>query len=558
LNPAPDKSIAVLPFENLSADEENAFFADGVQGEILTDLAKIADLKVISRTSVMQYKTAAKSNLREVARELGVAHIVEGSVQRTANRVRVSARLIDARTDMHLWAERYERDLADVFAIQSEIAKTIADQLQAKISRGEKAEIEKAPTTDLAAYDLYLRAQKLWADISDPLTARETLSKGTDLLDQAVARDPRFLLSWCLLSKMHAAFYWYGFDRTPARLKLANEAAQAALRLQPDAGEAHLAIAVYYYYGFLDYDRARSELNIARGSLPNNAQIFEYAGYIDRRQGRWEESTRNLVRALDLDPRNVFTLKQLANSYKSLHQYPEELQTLGRVLSIEPSAITSRLRRAEIALDWRADIKPYQEEMVALVGEDPDAASDIVSPDYALCERSSAAAARLLKNYPSAGAMVNNIGVNSPHSYWDGVVARWQGDAAKSSAAFLAARQEVQAILNSKPDFAAALSLLGMIDAGLGRREDAVREGRRACELLPISKDAITGPALAVNLAQIYAWTGQKDLAIEQIAAIERRPNELSYGLLKLHPYWDSLRGDPRFEKIVMSLAPKA
>ncbi len=258
--PIPAKSVAVLPFENFSDEKENAYFADGIQDEILTDLAKVADLKVISRTSVMQYKNAVNRNLREIAQQLGVAHVLEGSVQRTGNRVRVTAQLIDARTDTHLWAERYDRDLADVFAIQSEIAKTIADQLQAKISPSEKAAIEKPPTTDLVAYDLYLRAEALFADTSDPIHAREKLPQAAQLLDEAVTRDPRFLRAWCLLSRVHGAAYFRGHDHTQARLELANAAVQTALRLQPDAGEAHLALAIYYYNGFRDYVQARGEL----------------------------------------------------------------------------------------------------------------------------------------------------------------------------------------------------------------------------------------------------------------------------------------------------------
>ena len=256
----PEKSIAVLPFENFSADQENAFFADGIQDEVLTYLGKVADLKVISRTSVMQYKNAAMRNLREIAQQLGVANVLEGSVQRSGNRVRVTAQLIDARTDTHLWAERYDRDLADVFAIQSEIAKKIADQLQAKISLSEKAAIEQAPTTDLLAYDLYLRAQALFADTSDAVHAREKLPQAAKLLDEALARDPNFLQAWCLLSRVHSVAYFRGHDHTPARLDLAKAALERAMRLQPDAGEVHLALANYYYHGFRDYKRARSEL----------------------------------------------------------------------------------------------------------------------------------------------------------------------------------------------------------------------------------------------------------------------------------------------------------
>jgi TolB-like protein/class 3 adenylate cyclase/Tfp pilus assembly protein PilF len=552
----PEKSIAVLPFENLSAEKENAYFADGVQDEILTDLSRVADLKVISRTSVMQYKNAATRNLREIAQQLGVAHVLEGSVQRAGGRVRVSAQLIDARTDMHLWAERYDRDLADVFAIQSEIAKTIADQLQAKISPGEKAAIEKAPTTDLAAFDLYERAKALWADVTDPLHAKENLPQAAQLLDEAVASDPQFLLAWCLLSRVHGALYWTGHDRSLPRLDLANVAVQTALRLQPEAGEAHRALATYYYYGFRDYARARSELAIARRTLPNDAEIFLYTGLIDRREGHWDDSTRNLERALELDPHNLFTLQQLAVTYLTQHRYTDAARIYDSALRLVPGDPYTRILRALVELDWRADIKPFQTTLGTVVAENPSAAPDVDTPLYALCERIAAAAARALTNYPRDG-VTTDYGVNCPRAYWEGVVARWQGDSAKAQAAFIAARSEVEKLLAQQPDFAAAISLLGVIDAGLGRKEQALQEGRRACELLPTSKDAISGMALAINLAQIYTWTSEKDRAIEQIAAVERIPNTLSYGLLKLHPYWDSLRGDPRFEKIVASLAPK-
>ena len=551
-----EKSIAVLPFENLSRDPDNAFFADGVQDEILTHLAKVADLKVISRTSVMQYKTGAKRNLRDIANALGVANVVEGTVQRSANRVRVSAQLIDARTDSHVWAESYDRPLDDVFAIQSEIAKTVADQLQAKISPSEKAALERAPTADLAAFDLFERAKTLWADATDPIQAKEKLPDAAQLLNQAVDRDPIFVAGWCLLSRVHGAIYWYGFDRSPTRLKLADTAAQKALQLQPDSGDAHLALAIYKYYGFLDYSGARNELAIAKQKLPNNAEVFEYTGYIERREGEWEQGTRNLERAVELDPRNFFLLQQLRLSYLSQRRYTEAEQVLDRALTIVPGDPWTRISRAETRLDWQADIRPYQTMLATLIAENPTIAADLEHPDYSLCERTAEAASRLLKNYPRDGVSTS-YGVNCSHAYWEGVVARWQGDSAKAHSAFTSARSDVQKILEKQPDFAPALSLLGVIDAGLGQKEKALQEGQRACELLPISKDAIDGVALAVNLAQIYAWTGEKDRAIEQIISIQRVPNMLSYGLLKLHPYWDSLRADPRFEKIVATFSPK-
>ena len=551
----PEKSIAVLPFENFSADKENAFFADGIQDEVLTYLAKVADLKVISRTSVMQYKNAAMRNLREIAQQLGVANVLEGSVQRSGNRVRVTAQLIDARTDTHLWAERYDRDLADVFAIQSEIAKKIADQLQAKISVSEKAAIEKAPTTDLLAYDLYLRAQALFADTSDAVHAREKLPQAAQLLDEALTRDPNFLQAWCLLSRVHSVAYFRGHDHTPARLDLAKTALDRAMRLQPDAGEVHLALANYYYHGFRDYKRARNELASARQTLPNNPEVFLYTGFIDRREGRWEEATRNFERALELDPRNFFILQQLALAYGWQRRYADETRTYDRALTIVPADPNTRMQQVQIALDWRADIKPFQATLAALMAEDPSVELDIGTLLYSLCDRTWTAATRTLANYPREG--VANNGVNYPFAYWEGVVARYQGDSRKARAAFTAAREEVQNVVQQQPDFASALSLLAMIDAGLDKKEEAVTEGQRACELLPISKDAIDGTFLVMNLARIYAWIGDKDRAIEQIAAVERVPNPLSYGLLKLHPDWDSLRGDPHFEKIVASLAPK-
>src|ERR1700730_2674844 len=419
---AAEKSIAVLPFENLSSDKENAYFADGVQDEILTYLAKIADLKVISRTSVMPYKSGIARNLREIGKQLGVAHLLEGSVQRAEAKVRVNAQLIDARTDAHLWAQTYDRDLADVFAIQSEIAKTIADQLQAKLSPREKAAIAKAPTTDLAAYDLYVRSQALFADVTDTVHAKEKLPQAARLLNEAVAHDPSFLFAWCLLARVQGAIYWGGHDHTPARLDLASAAVQTAQRRQPEAGETHLALADYYYHAFRDYVRARTELAIAQRTLPNNAEVFEYTGYIDRREGHWEEATRNLERALELDPRNVHTLLQMAITYAEQRRYADEARIYDRVLAIMPGDAATRILQATVAVDWRADIKTYQAMLATLIAEDPSVAPDIDDPNYALCERTPAAAARTLINYPRDGVAYN--GVNFSHAYWEGVVVR--------------------------------------------------------------------------------------------------------------------------------------
>src|SRR5258705_3295092 len=327
---APEKSIAVLPFENLSEEKQNEFFADGVQDEILTDLAKIADLKVISRSSVMQYKGGVARNLREIGQQLGVAHLLEGSVQRAANKIRVNAQLIDARTDAHLWGQTYDRDLGDVFAIQSEIAKAIAEQLQAKLSPNEKKAIEQPPTTDLAAFDLYNRAKSLLLTYAFHTSQQQIMRQAIELLDHAVARDPTFFESYYQLVDAHGILYSAQGDHTPARLALAEAALQAATRLRPDAGETHLARASYLYYCLRDYNGALAELEVARRSLPNDPRIFKLTGFILRRRGQHEEGLRNLERAVELDPRNFSTLQQIAVSYLDLRRYPEMAAALDR------------------------------------------------------------------------------------------------------------------------------------------------------------------------------------------------------------------------------------
>lgn len=551
----PVKSIAVLPFQNLSPDPQNAFFADGVQDEILTDLARIADLKVISRASVMQYKPGIARNARAIGEALGVVNLLEGSVQREGGKVRVNAQLIDARNDSHVWAQTYDRDLVDIFVIQSGIAKAIADELQVKLSPGEKAAIEKRPTYDVFAYDLYTRAEELVVDLTDPVASQQNLARAVMLLEEAVARDQHFVNAWCLLSQLHARMYTAGYDHTPERLEKSYSAVEAASRYEPDAGEVHLTWGNYYYESLRDYRRAGSELAIAQKKLPNSAQVLEVSGYVLRRGGDWEEATRSLERAAELDPRNVHILQQLALTYQPRRRYQDEAHVYDRVLAVVPNDGLTQGLKALVAVDWKADLRPYQALMAKLTATDPKKAAEADDINYTICERTPEAFARGLKHYPRGGAV--NTSVNYPHAYFEGVIAICEGDLEKAKSAFNVARAEVAATVERDPEFAPAVSFLGMIDAGLGRKEEALREGRYACELLPPSKDAIDGVVLAVNLAQIYVWTGEKDLAVAQIEAVERLPTYLSYGLLKLQPIWDPLRGDPRFEKILASLAPK-
>ena len=546
----PEKSIAVLPFENLSADQENAFFTDGVQDEILTDLAKVADLKVISRTSVMQYKSGVKRNLREIANALGVAHVVEGSVQRAANRVRVSAQLIDARTDTHVWAERYDRDLADVFAIQSEIAKAVADQLQAKLSPKEKGVIEQQPTADIAAYDDYVRAKSLLATTTG---ARQggNLYEAERLLEQAIGRDPTFLLAYCKLAWVHKELYYTGFDHSARRLAQANEAMRKALELGPDRGEAHLAAGWIYYHCYFDYNRARSELAIARSALPNEPEVFELAGYMDRRQGHWKEHIQNLERAAQLDPRNVQVLHGLAQGYKLLRQFPDMAAVLDRILAITPADPQMRVMRASVDLEWHADTSRLRAVIHDIISEDPSAGVAFTEDWllYALCERNPAELQSALALIPREGITSETARMCRP--FYQGLAARALKDTTTATNAFVAARGEMAKIVQEEPDYPQGLSVLGMIDAALGRKEDAVREAQRAVELLPPEKDPLTYAELVKNLAIVYAWTGQNEAALSELKAVLQIPGPISYGQLRLHPYWDPLRSDARFEKLV-------
>jgi TolB-like protein/class 3 adenylate cyclase/Tfp pilus assembly protein PilF len=555
-----EKSIAVLPFENLSEEKQNEYFADGVQDEILTDLAKIADLKVISRTSVMQYKTGAARNLREIAQQLGVAHLVEGSVQRAGNKVRVNAQLIDARNDAHLWAQTYDRDLADVFAIQSEIAKAIADQLQARLSPNEKAAIEKPPTTDLAAFDLYTRAKTLLLSLGFN-TSRQPLEQAIELLNQAVARDPSFFEAYYQLVYAHGyAYSVLGYDHTPARLALAEAALQAATRLRPDAGETHLARATYLY-DRRDYNGALAELEVARRSLPNDPRLFELIGYILRRRGQPEEGARNLERAVELDPRNYQILQQLASTYQMLRRYPEDAAAWDRALTIIPNDVATRTNRAVVDFHWKAETRPLRETIDSILAGGPAAISDSAGDwlTCALAERDPKAAERALLAVGDNPCWTDGP-VFLSRTFGEGLLARMMKDEARAQAAFSKARLEQEKIVQAQADYGPPLCVLGLIDAALGRKEDALREARRAIELLPVEKDSIGGSRLLVYFAMVAAWAGEKDVALQYLAVNGQSSGGYqvaTYGVLKLHPFWDPLRGDSRFEKIVASLAPK-
>ena len=559
---APAKSIAVLPFENLSEEKANAFFADGVQDQILTALAKVADLKVISRTSVMQYKSGVARNLREIGQQLGVAHLLEGSVQRSATKVRVNAQLINASTDAHEWAENYDRPVDDLFAIQSEIAKAIADQLQAKLSPNEKKAIEQPPTSDLAAFDLYSRAKSLLLTASFSATSEPDVRKAVQLLEEAVQRDPSFFDAYCQLAWAHEQLYAVqGFDHTTARLASAEAALRDATRLRPDAGETRLARANYLYYGRRDYARALAELESVRRALPNDPRLFELTGYILRRRGDQEEGLRNLERAIELDPRNFSILQQIALSYQELGRFGEAIVALDRAISIAPDNVETRASRGLFYLFWKADTQPLHQTIDSILAQGPTAIAPAADTWFicALAEGDAAGAERALvalgDNVPWGEGLIQ-----LSHSFGEGLLARMTKDEARARTAFEAARTEQEKIVRAQSAYAPTLCVLAIIDAALGHKDLALEEGHRAIALAPMEKDVNTGSHVLQYFAITAAWAGDKELALQQLESGLRAPTAgqmLSYGALKLLPWWDPLRGDPRFEKIVASLAPK-
>ena len=547
--------IAVLPFENLSEQKENAAFADGIQDDILTKLAKIAGLKVISRTSVMDYR--GKRNVRQIGNELRVSHVLEGSVRRTGTHLHLNAQLIDTRTDTHVWVEQYDRDLNDVFAIQSEIAQKVANQLHAKITPAEKVAIESKPTGDVVAFDLYSRANDI---LSGKNSRPPDFAQAVDLLNRAVARDPSFLDAYCQLAFAHDQLYFEGIDHTPARLAMAKDAIDSAFRLKPDSGEAHFAQAVHLYRGYGDYDGALAELEVARQTLPNNARIFQMMGFIQRRQGHWEDSRRNLERAAELDPRDLETLMDLSSDYARFRRYAEAKGWLTRALAVaEPDDVLMKLALPSGELDVNANTRPLHEAIDSLRATNPAAVRSATAGNWLFCalaERDGAAATQALSALGDKEIwIVDQVQFN--RAFVEGLIARMTNDEQKAQSAFTAARAEQEKIVAAQPDFGPSWCVLGMIDAGLGRKEEALREGRRALELLPAEKEALVGRYLVRYFAVIAAWVGEKDLACEQLAVVVRPPSNVSYGELKLMPWWDPLRGDPRFEKIVASLAPK-
>ena len=553
----PEKSIAVLPFENLSDDKENEYFAAGVHDDILSSLAKVADLKVISRTSVQQFKSGAR-NLREIGRALGVAHILEGTARRAGNRIRVNAQLIDARSDDHLWGETFDREITDLFALQSELAERITQALQANLSAREKTNLQSHPTEDILAYELFLRARELfhWAGSGySPDKGAHALR----LIEEAVERDPTFALAYALKSRLHSEVYWFGYDKSRAHLEKANAAAETALKLQPDLGEAHLAKAFYYYYGFRRYDIAKTHVTAAVRAIPNNADVLITAAAIARREGKWQEALNNTEQARDRDPRSLLVLWELFVNYHAVHEYAKAERAVSEALSISPTAPFFILASGAIALFRDGVTAPFR----SLLGKiprnlDPGGAISTIALRLSLMERDLAEAERVLA--ACAHEKLDDEGLSGvagaldgyivPKSWYAGLIARERGDASAARAAFERAKQAVEDDLAHCSEDAKSLVMLAMIHAELGEEKDALRAAARASELLPISSDSFDGPILATTLAAVSAKLGDKDSAIQQLQSLVGVPNGPTPGILRIEPEWDSLRDDPRFKKL--------
>lgn len=554
----PDKSIAVLPFENLSSSQETAFFTDGVHDEILTDLARVADLKVISRTSVMQYRDPARRNLREIARQLGVAHVVEGSVQRDGNRIRVNAQLIDARTDAHLWAHTFDSDLADVFAVQSEIARSIAEQLQAKISSREAEALNAKPTGDLKAYDFYLQATQIARQRASSIGSGgiEDTRHELALLEQATAQDPSFVPAICLLAQTHLYLHWLNNDPSGNHLEKARHEIETAARLQPDSGELHFTRAVFYYWGSRDYGAALAELDLARRILPNDTRTLFMSAMILRRQNKWDEAIRKLDQALAFDPASVTVLSEVAGTYEILRRYAVAEQILARGMEWNPEAFSLGLLRADLDYLWKADLRRWQEVVNSDAAKNADRAELLAARlSLALLQRNFHEADRVLGL--GGGNEFDDNGFFAPREWKESIVARGLGDQTRADAALKKARERAAAGALVNPSDPRALMTLAQIDAAIGHEKEASEEGERAVALMPIAKDAIIGNQLITRLTKVYAQLGAAERALTLLEQNQTRPYWPDYGSLTLDPVWDSLRGNPRFERLRASVSPK-
>jgi TolB-like protein/Flp pilus assembly protein TadD len=541
-----DKSIAVLPFQNLSDEKENAYFADGMQDDILTNLSKIGDLKVISRMSVMSYRGDGVRNAREIGKALGVGALLEGSVRRVGNRVRVSVQLINADNDEHIWAEDYDRDLTDVFAIQTDLAQKIASSLQAKLSPNEKERLDRQPTQNPDAYLLFIQAH----DFANRLDQFRDISlKAEELFEQAIKLDPKFAAAFAGLSMVQSWLY-HESEPTPARREEARRNAEEALRLQPNLPEGHLALGFSYYYGDRDYERALAEFEIAKRDLPNQAEAYMAIGAIQRRQGKWAESTANLEKAVTLDPKNVKILVNLGSSYMALRNFEAADKTFDRAIAIAPQSFATVGYKAYLAM-LKGDLTEAERQLSSIpVDSDPNGMVTWARLWVLLWQRKLPEALAVVQKFPGE-TLTTESTAPAPKALLEGIVHELQGDKEKAQPAFEHARLVSEKSLREAPEDAWRHVQHGLILAGLDRKEEAIAEGKRAVELLPEAQDALAGPRITAWLAQIYTLTGEFDEAFRLIDHLLRVPSGLTIPSLKLDPAWDPLRKDPRFQALI-------
>jgi serine/threonine protein kinase/Tfp pilus assembly protein PilF len=551
-----ERSIAVLPFENLSSDKENAYFAEGIQDEILTRLSKIADLKVISRTSTQNYKSAPK-NLPEIAKQLGVAHVLEGSVQKSADAVRVNVQLIKAASDSHLWSDTFDRKLTDIFSVESEVSKAIAEQLRAKLTGQEEQVIAAKPTDNPQAYDAYLRG--LAYTLKTGFTPANSLG-AQKYLKEAVRLDPKFALGWALLSYIDASGYLtQSLQPTVALREQSRQAAETALTLQPTLGEAVFATGFYHYACLKDYDTAVNYFEKAYRLLPNNSRIPQALAYVERRRGNWEKSETYFNEAEKLDPRNVNLLSQHARSYVCLRRFPEALAKLEQILNITPDDIDTIVLKARIA-QAEGDL-PRASALLAPLRLGADYANALETQVYqAILEsRPAQVIARLKEILANPDQALGYY--NGELRFWLGWAQEVAGDPAAARESWTQARSELELFLKEQPENFVLMGDLALTNMALGDNTAALTLAERAIAMMPIEKDALTGPRPLDILARVAAHIGEDDRAISTLTKLLSIPYEaplaanppLTPALLRLDPMFDPLRRDPRFQKLVAS-----
>ncbi len=541
-----DKSIAVLPFENFSEDKDNEHFADGVHDDVLTSLARIEDLKVISRTSVMQYR-AKTHNIRAIAQELGVSAIVEGSLRRSGNRIRLVVQLIDAVRDRHIWAQEYDRDLTDVFSLQSALAQEIAAQLKAKLSPEEATRIKQRPTTNTQAYELYSQAHAMY---SRPDETLEVLQRVEQLYEKASQLDPSFTLAFARLSHIESWIY-YLYDPTPERLAKATAAANEAMRQRPDLPESHLATGYVAYYGQRDYAKALADFEIARAGLPNDPGVLMAIASIERRQGKWKEAVTNFEKAMSLSPGDPIVIENLALTYEAVRDFAAAAKTFDRAIALVPNSFEAKSLRAGIDIEWKGNLSPMR-NLLASLPADFESFGMVALARFNLnfFERNFDEALAVLWRSP----LENLHGQTStplPKSFLAAQVYRLIPNPQKAHAEYEHALEIAQRALEESPQDAARHALLGLIYAGLGRKEEALQAGNRALELLPESKDAMDSPILVTSMARIHVMTGDAEKAIDLLQHLVQIPAGLTVHEIRLDPTWDVLRDNLRFQALI-------